>query len=244
MSPPLTAPRLLVVDDHRKIRQPLAAYLRHHGCVTDTAEDAAGMWAQLRLHHYDAVILDVMLPDGDGFELCRTLHQRHRLPVILLTARGESEDRVRGLELGADDYVVKPFEPRELLARVRAVLRRQPASPPCVPPRPACYRFAGLRYRPDSGLLELQGAGRCVQLTTAEARLLEVFLAHPRQPLPRATLLGLSARPGDDVQDRAVDRQVSRLRRKLGKDAQAAAVLRTQWGSGYLLATDVQTEPA
>ncbi len=236
-------PRILVVDDHRKIRQPLAAYLRGHQYVVDTAEDAAGLWAQLRRQAYAAVVLDVMLPDGDGFALCRQLHQRHGLPVILLTARGESEDRIRGLELGADDYVVKPFEPRELLARLRAVLRRRPGGGAAAPvPRPACYRFAGRRYRPDSGLLEHPDAGH-VRLTGAEARLLEIFLAHPRQPLPRDTLLGLATRPGDDLHDRAIDRQVCRLRRKLGGAAEPA-LLRTLWGQGYLLAADVQTDPA
>lgn len=238
------APRILVVDDHRKIRQPLAAYLRGHQFVVDTAEDAAGLWAQLRLQSYQAVVLDVMLPDGDGFALCQQLHQRHRLPVILLTARGECEDRIRGLELGADDYIVKPFEPRELLARLRAVLRRRlgPA-PACVADAksPLCYRFAGHRYRPDSGLLEQPGARR-VHLTSTEARLLEIFLTHPRQPLPRERLVGLITRPGDEIHDRAIDRQVSRLRRKLGGDEEAP--LRTLWGRGYLLAADVQIDPA
>ncbi|MCD9005069.1 response regulator transcription factor [Luteimonas sp. XNQY3] len=245
MPPDPAATRILVVDDHRRIRQPLAAYLRRHGHAVDTAEDAAGMRALLRRHAYDAVLLDVMLPDGDGFALCRQLRARHDLPVILMTARGEIDDRVHGLELGADDYVVKPFEPRELLARLQAVLRRcrpgERAIPEPAPEAPVAarvHRFAGWTYTPDLARLEREGAPP-LRLTTAEARLLEAFLARPRQPLPRDVLLGLLTRPGEDVGERAIDRQVSRLRRKL--DARGDGPLRTLWGRGYVLAADVQT---
>ncbi len=139
-------PAVLVVDDHRKVREPLAAYLRREGMHVITAEDAAQMWTLLHHQSVDLVVLDVMLPDADGMSLCRSLRRRADLAVILLTARGEAHDRIGGLESGADDYVVKPFEPGELLARIRAVWRRVAGSraegPPVAAARPPRYAFA------------------------------------------------------------------------------------------------------
>ncbi|HEX8540627.1 MAG TPA: response regulator transcription factor [Pseudomonas sp.] len=241
------APRILIVDDHRKIRDPLAVYLRRHGFDVRTAEDAAGMWQLLKQQAFDVVVLDVMLPDGNGFELCGMLHRRSNLPVILLTARDASADRVRGLDLGADDYVTKPFEPRELVARLNSVLRRRGS--PVLVDQPVVasaattqrYDFAGLSFICATETL-IRADGSQVRLSTAESRLLNVFLKHPNVTLDRQRLLDLTARPGSEVFDRAIDRQISRLRRKLADDPLQPELLRTVWGGGYVLATDVSVQ--
>lgn len=242
---PLSAPRILVVDDHRKIREPLAVYLRKHGFDVRTAESAEGMWQLLEAQPFDGVVLDVMLPDGDGFELCSRLHRRNGVPVILLTARDTASDRVRGLDLGADDYLTKPFEPRELVARINSVLRRRgplgsvPATAePSVQSVQRHYQFAGLGFASGSGCLSA-GNGQSIRLSTAESRLLQVFLEHPNQVLARARLIDLTARADSDVFDRTIDRQVSRLRRKLADSAGHDDLLRTVWGGGYMLVADV-----
>jgi len=243
-------PRILVVDDHRKIRDPLAVYLRRHSFDVRTAEDAAGMWQLLKQQSFDVVVLDVMLPDGDGFDLCAQLHRRANLPVILLTARDTSADRVRGLDLGADDYVTKPFEPRELVARINSVLRRRGVAPPhassLADSEPAVallrYHFAGLSFITSTDML-VRADSTQVQLSTAESRLLNVFLRHPNLTLDRQRLMDLTARPGNEVFDRAIDRQISRLRRKLADDPLQPQLLRTVWGGGYMLAADVSVQP-
>ncbi|SQG00824.1 DNA-binding response regulator [Paucimonas lemoignei] len=249
LDPTHLPPRILIVDDHRKIRDPLAVYLRRHSFDVRTAEDAAGMWQLLKQQAFDVVVLDVMLPDGDGFDLCGQLHRRSNLPVILLTARDTSADRVRGLDLGADDYITKPFEPRELVARLNSVLRRRGVAPQPVmavtdsEPAPTLlrYDFAGLTFVTSTEML-VRADGSQVQLSTAESRLLTVFLKHPNMTLDRQRLLDLTARPGNDVFDRAIDRQISRLRRKLVDDPLQPQLLRTVWGGGYMLAADVSVQ--
>ncbi|MCL2898984.1 response regulator transcription factor [Brenneria tiliae] len=241
-------PRALVVDDHRKIREPLAVYLRRHAFDVRTAESAAGMWLMLKNQSFDIVILDVMLPDGDGMTLCHQIQRRCNTPVILLTARGDIDDRIRGLDLGADDYVVKPFEPRELVARMHSVLRRQSVNRPesshadTVNKR-VIYRFGGLHFMPISGILS-NDEGATVQLSTMEGRLLSAFLQHPNIELSRDRLIDLCVRNGEDVFDRSIDRQVSRLRGKLAHFLRDRELLITVWGRGYLLATDVSVQPA
>lgn len=240
------APRILVVDDHRKIRDPVAVYLRRHLFEVRTAEDAAGMWQLLRQQCFDVVVLDVMLPDGDGFELCNRLHRRENIPVILLTARDASADRVRGLDIGADDYITKPFEPRELVARINSVLRRRGpvraepvgVTPDDTAPLSRHYAFAGLNFVASTGTL-VRRDGSTVRLSTVESRLLTVLLNHPNRMLDRQRLIDLTARSGNEVYDRAIDRQISRLRRKLDDNPDEPALLRTIWGDGYLLAADV-----
>ena len=237
------APRVLVVDDHRKIREPLATYLRRHHFEVRTAEDAGGMWQLLKQQAFDVVVLDVMLPDGDGFDLCQQLHRRWNLPLILLTARDTKADRIRGLDLGADDYLTKPFEPRELVARLNSVLRRHQVTQArlqasTVVAKPQRYRFAGWQFCSSSATLS-RDSMPTVQLSTAESRLLQVMLAHPHSPLTRERLVDLTAAHDSDISDRAIERQVSRLRRKLAYDPQAPELLRTLWGSGYVLAADV-----
>lgn len=245
LSPATPAPRILVVDDHRKIRDPLAVYLRRHLFEVRTAEDAAGMWQLLAQQRFDVIVLDVMLPDGDGFELCHSLHRRENIPVILLTARDTSADRVRGLDIGADDYVTKPFEPRELVARINSLLRRRGAvqvEPPALPVSVDAleHEFAGMRFNAGTGTL-VRADGSVVRLSTVESRLLGVFLAHPQQVLSRQRLIDLTTRPGSEVFDRAIDRQISRLRRKLDDNPAVPELLRTVWGDGYRLAAQVQT---
>ena len=237
-APAPAAPRVLVVDDHRKIREPLAIYLRRHSFEVRTAEDAAGMWQLLKTQAFDVIVLDVLLPDGDGFELCNQLHRRSNTPVILLTARDAAADRIRGLDLGADDYITKPFEPRELVARLNSVLRRQGRTHAPLAPTSRTYGFAGWNFSTISAVLTREGCPP-VQLSTAESRLLQVFLNHPNTLLPRERLIDLTAAADSDVSDRAIDRQVSRLRRKLAHDTEAVDLLRTIWGGGYLLAADV-----
>jgi len=241
---PALAPRVLVVDDHRKIREPLATYLRRHTFDVRSAGDAAGMWQLLKQQAFDVVVLDVMLPDGDGFDLCQQLHRRCNLPVILLTARDTTADRIRGLDLGADDYLTKPFEPRELVARLNSVLRRHQATQarlqPVTPPeKPQRYHFAGWQFCASSATLSRDGLPP-TQLSTAEGKLLHVLLQHPHTALTRQRLVDLTAAHDSEISERAIDRQVSRLRRKLTHDPQAPELLRTLWGSGYLLAADVE----
>lgn len=238
--------RVLVVDDHRKIREPLAVYLRRHAFDVRTAESAAGMWLMLKNQPFDIVILDVMLPDGDGMALCHQVQRRCDTPVILLTARGDIDDRIRGLDLGADDYVVKPFEPRELLARMNSILRRwgvsrpEPSNIDTVSER-VTYRFGSLRFISASGILS-NDEGAAVQLSTMEGRLLSVFLQHPNRVLSRDRLIDLCVGK-EDVFDRSIDRQVSRLRGKLAHFPRDRELLITVWGSGYLLAADVSAQP-
>jgi len=241
-----SSPRLLVVDDHRKIREPLAIYLRRFGFDVRTTEDAAGMWALLKQDVFDVLILDVMLPDGDGFELCRALAHKSAAAVILLTARDACADRVLGLDAGADDYVVKPFEPRELVARIHSVLRRRGTSSEALPDVPAPLRrfeFADLSFRSGCNTLTRRDQSQ-VRLSTVEGRLLEVFLEHPNTVLGRDRLIELTSRPGSDLFDRAIDRQISRLRRKLADSALQPTLLQTVWGGGYRLAANVVQYPA
>lgn len=246
LEPIASTPRVLVVDDHRKIRDPLAVYLRRFSFDVRTAEDAAGMWQMLKREPFDVVVLDAMLPDGDGFELCAMLHRRSNVPVIMLTARDTPADRVRGLDLGADDYVTKPFEPRELVARITSVLRRRSdqcravvADEGCAPKQR--YEFAGLCFITSTDTL-LRADRSEVRLSTAESRLLNVFLKHPHIILDRQRLLDLTAPADSDVGDRAIDRQISRLRRKLADDLLQPQLLRTIWGGGYVLSTDVSVQ--
>ncbi|WP_028695092.1 response regulator [Pseudomonas cremoricolorata] len=243
MHPQFAAPRVLVVDDHRKIRDPLAAYLRRHNFDVRSVGDAAGMQSLLKQHTFDVVVLDVMLPDGDGFELCQQLHRRCNLPVILLTARDTAADRIRGLDLGADDYLTKPFEPRELVSRLNSVLRRY-RSPRPLPAtgsevvKPSRYRFAGWQFCVSTATLSRDDQAP-VQLSSAESRLLQVLLQFPQQILSRQRLVDLTAAHDSEISERAIDRQVCRLRRKLADGAESPTLLRTLWGRGYSLTADV-----
>jgi two-component system, OmpR family, response regulator len=238
-----TSPHILIVDDQRDIREPLGRYLLKHGLRVSAAADAAQARDLLKRSAVDLVVLDIMMPGEDGLSLCRHLRETSGVPVILLTAMADEADRIVGLEIGADDYVVKPFNPRELLARIKAVLRRA-ASLPRAKDGIATRRFAFDRWTFDVDRREVVGAdGVAVPLSTAEFRLLSALVQRPRMVLSRDQLLDLTS--GRDAQpfDRSVDNQVSRLRKKLEADPKNPAVIKTVWGGGYLFAADVREAP-
>ena len=216
-------PLILVVDDDREIRTLLSEYLAGNGFRTVEAADGAAMWKALDAARVDLIVLDLMMPGEDGLQLCRTLRARSNLPVIMLTARGQPIDRIVGLEMGADDYLAKPFEPRELLARIRSVLRRTEALPPNLEPAEATHmRFAG--WTLDLTARHLVNAqGVVVVLSGAEFRLLKVFLEHPKRVLSRDQLLNLTQGRDADPFERSIDLQVSRVRQKLDEDARDPA---------------------
>ncbi|MXO65842.1 response regulator [Altericroceibacterium endophyticum] len=233
---------LLLVDDEPSLREPLADYLTRQGFVVHEAEDAAKARSALIQLQPDLVLLDIMMPGEDGLSLCRHLIETKKIPTILLTAKGEAMDRIIGLEVGADDYVVKPFEPRELVARIRSVLRRatRPASEPS---EDAHYEFEGWRLDPlKHRLTDRDGA--VVPISSAEFRLLTAFLDHPRQVLDRDKLLDMVQGREAHMFDRAVDNQVSRLRRKIEEDSRDPKMIQTVWGGGYRFAADVRRIPA
>jgi two-component system OmpR family response regulator len=232
-------PHVLIVDDARDIREPLGQYLRRHGFRTGLAGNALEARAAVEGGAIDLVILDVMMPGEDGLSVCRWLVARGGPPVILLTAMSDDTDRIVGLELGADDYVVKPFNPRELLARIRAVLRRAPPAPAAV--LSGRRRFAGWRFDPAARALA-HDDGRRAELTSGETRLLGVFLDRPRIVLSRDRLLDLTAGRDAKAYDRAIDNQVSRLRRKIELDPARPALVVTEWGGGYALAADEEDD--
>jgi two-component system OmpR family response regulator len=230
--------RVLLVDDEPSLREPLAEYLTRQGFVVLQAEDAAKARSALLDEAPDLVLLDIMMPGEDGLSLCRHLTEAKNLPVILLTARGEATDRIVGLEIGADDYVVKPFEPRELVARIRSVLRRSAKSAP-VQEEDAPYEFEGWLLDPLKRRL-IDPEGTVVPISSAEFRLLVAFLTHPRQVLDRDRLLDMVQGREAHLFDRAVDNQVSRLRRKIEADSRDPKLIQTVWGGGYRLAADVR----
>ncbi len=229
--------KLLLVDDEASLREPLADYLSRQGFSVKQAADAAKARTILLDEQPDLVLLDIMMPGEDGLSLCRHLIEAKKLPVIFLTAKGEATDRIVGLEIGADDYVVKPFEPRELVARIRSVLRRATRSAP-EPEVDAHYEFEGWSLDPLKRRLT-DPEGTIVPISSAEFRLLVAFLEHPRQVLDRDRLLDMVQGREAHLFDRAVDNQVSRLRRKMEEDSRDPKLIQTVWGGGYRLAADV-----
>jgi two-component system OmpR family response regulator len=227
------SPHILIVDDDREIRELLARFLAKHGYRTATARDGAEMHKALADWKIDLVVLDLMLPGEDGLSLCRRLRANSNLPVIMLTAMGEDTDRIVGLEMGADDYMAKPFNPRELLARIKAVLRRAEGLPSNTPPEGALL-FAGWRLDPGSRALN-DSEGRIVELTGGEFDLLQAFLTHPKRVLNRDQLLDLTRGRMAMPFDRSVDIQVSRLRRKIDP-----SFIVTVRGGGYMFACEVE----
>lgn len=237
-----TPTRLLLVDDETILREPLAEYLTRQGFAVQEAESAAAARAKLIEFTPDLVLLDIMMPGEDGLSLCRHLIETRDLPVILLTAKSEPTDRIIGLEIGADDYVIKPFEPRELVARIRSVLRRAQRAP-APAEETALYRFDGWTLDPLKHKL-IDPDGAMVAISTAEFRLLRAFLDHPRQVLDRDRLLDMVQGREAHMFDRAVDNQVSRLRRKIEADSRNPEIIQTVRGGGYRLATDVRRSAA
>lgn len=228
----MDAAHLLIVDDDARMRELLAAFLRRNGFLVSQAQDAAHARRLLEGLSFDLLVMDVMMPGEDGISLCADLRQRLTVPVLLLTARGETGDRIAGLEAGADDYLGKPFDPKELLLRINAILRRLPEAAPAAPPR-RDIMLGALRYDLAEGLLwEGQSA---VRLTATEAQLMEIFAANLGQPLSRSALVEKLGRHQDQAQERAVDVQITRLRRKLEQDPKEPRFLQTVRGVGYIL---------
>lgn len=229
---------ILVVDDHREIRELLSDYLKDQGYRVTVAADGEGARRALERTTPQLVILDILMPGEDGLELCRYLRATTELPVIFLTAVAEETDRVIGLEMGADDYLTKPFNPRELLARIKAVLRRTRSLPPQGP------AGEGERIVFDGWTLDvhqrelLDAEGVTVPLSTGELNLLIAFLNHPRVVLSRDQLLDRTRGREAAAYDRSIDNQVSRLRRKIETDPAHPTLIKTVWGAGYRLAAD------
>jgi two-component system OmpR family response regulator len=235
------ASNILIVDDDREIRTLLADYLEANGFRALMAADGSAMWHMLEKQPVDLIVLDLGLPGEDGLQLCRRLRTTSQTPVVMLTARGEPLDRILGLEMGADDYMVKPFEPRELLARIRNVLRRRMSSS-SGDSRDA-QRICFSNWTLDLVARHLLNPhGTAVMLSGAEFRLLKIFLQHPNRILSRDQLSILTKGRDADPLDRSIDLQVSRLRQKLEDDAKNPALLKTVRNEGYVLASTIQME--
>jgi two-component system OmpR family response regulator len=231
---------ILIVDDDAEIRSLLTRYLEKNGLRATAVGDGRAMWRALDAGAFDLVVLDVMLPGDDGLTLCRMLRAKSEMPVLMLTARGDETDRIVGLEMGADDYLPKPFNPRELLARIKVILRRTRSLPPNLQPRDETrLRFAG--WLLDTAQRHLVSpAGEVTPIGGAEYKLLQVFVLHPQRVLSREQLLDLSQGREADPLDRSIDVQVSRLRQRLGDDSRSPALIKTVRGEGYVLATTVE----
>lgn len=236
----LEDPHILVVDDHREIRESLAQFLTKNGRRATAAQNAEAARRAIKESRVDLVILDIMMPGEDGLSLCRHIRETNHIPVILVSARAEELDRIIGLEVGADDYVVKPFNPRELLARIDAVLRRTHALPPSAEVQSGeALKFDRWTLRLAERAL-VDDSGNAHELSTGEYRLLLTFLQRPKIVLTRNQLIDLAFDRGGDVFDRAVDTQVSRLRRKIEADARAPKLIKTVWGGGYVFTAPVE----
>ena len=238
-----TADQILVVDDDTEIRALLQEYLARQGYRVTTVADGRAMEQALADAHYDLVVLDLMLPGEDGISLCRRLRARSTLPVIMLTARGEDTDRIAGLETGADDYLPKPFNPRELLARIKSVLRRARSLPENLQPDDVRrFRFGGWQLDTVTRQL-LSPEGVVVPLSGAEYRLLRIFLQHPNAVLNRDQLMEmLRGRENNLPFDRSMDVQVSRLRQRLRDEGHEPTIVKTVRGEGYIFALPVELE--
>ena len=225
------AARVLIIDDDARLFELLARYLDANGVGATHAADGRRGLAALEAGVFDAVLLDVMMPGVDGLEVCRRIREKSRVPVIMLTAKGDETDRVVGLELGADDYVAKPFSPRELLARLRAVLRR-------VQPEAVAETVKVRNISIEVAAREVRVAGEPVLLTGIEFDLLLALARRPGRVVPRDTLLEQAGRGDVAVGDRTVDVHVSHLRKKLGDDPRSPRVIKTVRGVGYVLTKD------
>jgi two-component system OmpR family response regulator len=235
----MTGQTIMIVEDDREIRSLLADFLTREGYVPICAEDGVAMDRALAAQRPDLVVLDLMLPGEDGLSICRRLRARSDLPILMLTAKSDDIDRIVGLELGADDYLPKPFNPRELLARIRAVLRRtidRPAVTAATPSRRVTFD----KFIADLDARSLAFDGTAIDLTAAEFELLACFLERPKRVLSRDQLLDWTRGRSADPFDRTIDVSISRLRRKLsGADEQAATVIKTVRNGGYLFTCDV-----
>lgn len=230
---------ILIVDDDPDIRSLLCGFLHKNGYQATAVEDGNAMHAALKARNFDLVVLDIMLPGDDGLTLCRNLRRNSTIPIIMLTALGGETDRITGLETGADDYLPKPFNPRELLARIRGILRRAHSTTALREPTRQ-VRFAGWVLDTIARHL-VSPSGVVVPLSSAEYRLLQTFVRHPRRILNRDQLLELTRGHDSQSFDRSIDVLVCRLRRHLHDDAKEASILKTVRGEGYVLDTTIDT---
>jgi len=231
--------RILVVDDDQRLRDLLTRYLGEQKFEVHAVADATGMDKQLLRERYDLLVLDLMLPGEDGLAICRRLRASGAPPaIIMLTARGDEVDRIVGLEMGADDYLPKPFNPRELVARINAVLRRKPRGglPGAPGAEDGLHRFGAFEFSPATR--ELSKDGKPVALTTGEYSVLKVLVERPRQPLSRDKLMELARGREYEVFDRAIDVQISRLRKLIEEDPAHPRYIQTVWGHGYVFVPD------
>jgi two-component system, OmpR family, phosphate regulon response regulator OmpR len=230
--------RILVVDDDQRLRDLLTRYLGEQKFEVRAVSDAPAMDKQLSRERYDLLVLDLMLPGEDGLAICRRLRAAGGAPaIIMLTAKGDEVDRIVGLEMGADDYLPKPFNPRELVARINAVLRRKPRGAPGAPgAEDGVFRFGAYAFNPATR--ELKKDGKAVALTTGEYSVLKALVERPRQPLSRDQLMELARGREYEVFDRAIDVQISRLRKLLEQDPAHPRYIQTVWGHGYVFVPD------
>ncbi len=226
---------LLIVDDDERIRDLLRKFLMRNGFLVTAARDAAHARRVLSGLDFDLIVLDVMMPGEDGVSLTRALRETHNTPILLLTARGETEHRIAGLEAGADDYLAKPFEPKELLLRINAILRRMPETP-AQDSVSKILHLGPIRYDIERG--EMWQGENPVRLTATESQLMKIFSAQPGEPISRAKLVEDLGRDRGQAQERAVDVQITRLRRKIEQDPKRPRYLQTVRGAGYMLAPD------
>jgi two-component system phosphate regulon response regulator OmpR len=235
------SPRILVVDDDARLRELLRRYLTEHNMTVFEAENATIMNSLWLRERFDLVVLDLMLPGEDGLSILRRLrHAGDITPVIMLTAKGEDVDRILGLELGADDYISKPFNPRELVARIHAVLRRkEPSESPGAPSKDfELVRFGSCEVNLSNRTVVKEG--QLISLTTGEFSVLKVFARHPRVPLSREKLMELARGREYEVYDRSLDVQISRLRKLIEPDPAKPMIIQTVWGLGYVFVPDQQ----
>lgn len=230
-----TDAHLLIVDDDARIRDLLRKYLVRNGFLVTAARDAAHARRLLAGLDFDLIVLDVMMPGEDGVSLTRALRETRSVPVMLLTARGETENRIAGLEAGADDYLAKPFEPKELLLRINAILRRMPEAP-AQAALPKVLQLGPIRYDVERG--EMWQGEDLVRLTATESQLMKIFSTRPGEAISRAKLVEELGRDRGQAQERAVDVQITRLRRKIEADSRQPRYLQTVRGAGYMLAPD------
>ena len=226
---------LMIVDDDERIRVLLQKFLMRHGFLVTAARDASHARRIITGLVFDMLILDVMMPGEDGLSLCRSIRETSQTPILLLTAKGETGNRIEGLEAGADDYLPKPFEPKELLLRINAILRRMPETP-AEDSVPKILNLGDIRYDLERG--EMWQAEDLVRLTATEIQLMKIFSAKPGEPISRNKLVEELGRDRGQAQERAVDVQITRLRRKIETDPKQPRYLQTVRGAGYMLAPD------
>ena len=235
MSNQIPDAHIMIVDDDERIRVLLQKFLIRNGYWVTAARDAAHARRLLGGLEFDLIVLDVMMPGEDGLTLTRSLRETLTTPILLLTAKGESSERIMGLEAGADDYLSKPFEPKELVLRINSILRRVPKEAPIEEP-PKTLQMGEVRYDVTRG--EMWNGADLVRLTATESSLMRIFSAQPHEPVSRGKLVADLGRDGGKAQERAVDVQITRLRRKIEADPKAPRYLQTVRGSGYMLAPD------